>query len=399
VVYFGFPFETIEPGQRAAVMGRVLDFLDECLVVTVDTVIASPENGSAHNTPPVFQGTADAGVASLDRVEAQIEHAGQYWTGSEWVTATTWSTATGTSSWSYSMAFLSDDGDYTLRARAWTTDPYSDTSPAEVTFTYDTLPPTSTLLITPTNGITVSAAVGVVLEWEPVDPGGGSPVSYVVKLDGQIVHTTTQTFYTVAQITSGPHTWEVRVIDAAGNASDWTVGTFFVDRYQVWLPVVVYEEAPSPPPCVDVIVNGGFETDEGWTLNNLAVYAIDPVHAGLRSARVGIPPGESGIFAYSSVMQVVTLTEGSSATLSVWVYPIGVGGDPEDYFYIGVLDSEGVYHALDYWQSDTQDWELRQYNLSAYVGQTVTIYIGAVNDGDDDTAALYVDDVVVEVCP
>jgi bacillopeptidase F (M6 metalloprotease family) len=63
------------------------------------------------------------------------------------------------------------------------------------------------------------------------------------------------------------------------------------------------------------------------------------------------------------------------------------------------LDSEGVYHALDHWQSDAQDWELRQYDLSAYVGQTVTVYVGTRNDGDDDTSALYVDDVKVEVCP
>jgi len=255
------------------VMAEVLGFLDECLVVAVDTVIASPEDGSAHSTPPAFQGTAGAGMAPLDRVEVQIERGGQYWTESEWVTTTTWLTATGTASWSYSKSFLSDDGDYTLRARAWTTDPYSDTSPAEVTFTYDTLPPTSTLLITPTNGITVSAAAGVTLEWEAVDPGDGSPVSYVVKLDGQIVYTTTQTFYTIAQIASGPHTWEVQVIDAAGNASGWAVGAFSVDRYQYWLPMVVYEEAPpSPPPCVDVVVNGGFETEEGWKKNKLVVY-------------------------------------------------------------------------------------------------------------------------------
>jgi hypothetical protein len=28
----------------------------------------------------------------------------------------------------------------------------------------------------------------------------------------------------------------------------------------------------------------------------------------------------------------------------------------------------------------------------------VTLYIGVRNDGDDDTAALYVDDVVLEIC-
>jgi hypothetical protein len=401
VVYFGFPFETIEPGQRAAVMGRVLDFVDECLVMTVDTDIASPVDGSAHNVLPDFLGTAGAGAATLDRVEVQVERAsdGRRWNESEWVTTTVWLTATGTSVWSYTLPALSD-GDYALRARAWTTDPYSDTTPAEVVFTYDTVSPTTTTLITPTNGITVSSAADLTLEWEPVDPGGGSPVSYVVKLDGQIVYTTAQTFYAVAQIASGPHTWEVQVIDAAGNASDWTPGDFYVSRHYVWLPLVMREEAEPPEPaCTDVIVNGGFESDEGWVLNRLAVYTTGLVHSGLRSARVGIPPGEAGIFAYSSVMQVVTLTEGSSATLSLWVYPIREEGDTGDYHYIGVLDSEGVYHALDHWQSNAQDWELHQYDLSTYVGQRVTLYAGTVNDGDDDTSALYVDDVTLEVCP
>jgi bacillopeptidase F (M6 metalloprotease family) len=41
---------------------------------------------------------------------------------------------------------------------------------------------------------------------------------------------------------------------------------------------------------------------------------------------------------------------------------------------------------------------VRQYDLSSYLGQTVTLYIGARNDGDGDTAALYVDDVVLEIC-
>jgi N-acetylmuramoyl-L-alanine amidase len=401
VINFGFPFETIEPGQRAAVMGRVLDFLDECLAVAVDTDIASPVDGSAHNVLPDFLGTADAGAAALDRVEVQIERDGEYWTESEWVTGTTWLTATGTSVWSYTLPVLSD-GDYTLRARAWTTDPYSDTTPAEVVLTYDTVPPTTTSLITPTNGITVSSAADVTLEWEPVDPGGGSPVSYVVKLDGQIVYTTTQTFYAVAQIASGPHTWEVQVIDAAGNASGWTPGDFYVSRHYVWLPLVMREEPEPPgPACTDVIVNGDFESDEGWVLNRLAVYTTTQAHAGARSARVGIPPGEAGggQTIFSSVMQVVTLTEGSSATLSLWVYPIGEGGDTGDYHYIGVLDSEGVYHGLDHWQSDARDWELHQYDLSTYVDQRVTIYVGTVNDGDDDTATLYVDDVAVEICP
>ncbi|MBN1814384.1 MAG: fibronectin type III domain-containing protein [Anaerolineae bacterium] len=399
VVYFGFPFETIEPGMRAAVMGQVLDFLDECLAMTVDTTITSPVDGSAHNSLPDFLGTAGAGAAALDRVEVQIERGdGQYWTESEWSIAETWLVAGGTDAWSYTLPALSDSG-YTLRARAWTTDPYSDTSPAEVIFTYDTISPTAAALITPTGGITVSSPV-VALSWG-APPDDGSLLSYVVRLDGQTVATTTQTVYTLTHhIANGPHTWGVQVVDAAGNHSNWVTDIFIVYRHNVWVPLVMREESEPPgPTCTNVVVNGGFESDGGWKLNNLAVYATDQVHSGARSARVGIPPGEPGIFVYSSVMQVVTLTEGSSATLSLWLYPIGEGDDSGDCHYTGILAQGGVYQSLGTWQSDARAWEQRQYDLSAYIGQTVTIYIGTKNDGDGDTAALYVDDVAVQICP
>jgi hypothetical protein len=381
-------------------MAQVLGFLDECLAMTVDTTISSPSDGSAHNSLPDFHGTAGAGAAALDRVEVQVEREddGRYWAEGAWVITETWLVASDTSVWSYTLPALSDDG-YTLRARAWTTDLYSDTSPAEVTFIYDTVAPTSTVLITPTGGITLSAAGGVTLEWTAVDPGGGSPVSYVVELDGQAVCTTTGTSCVVAQVGVGSHTWQVQVKDAAGNASGWASDEFNVSGYAVWLPLVT-REGPSPPPsCTDAIVNDGFESDEGWVLNQLAVYTTGLTHSGARSARVGILPDEAGEFAYSSVMQVVTLTEGSSATLSVWVYPIGEAGDIGDAHYIGIWTQVDAYVPLETWQSDARTWELHQYDLSPYIGQAVTLYIGTRNDGDDDTAALYIDDVQVQICP
>jgi len=85
----------------------------------------------------------------------------------------------------------------------------------------------------------------------------------------------------------------------------------------------------------------------------------------------------------------------------LWVYPIGEGGDLEDGHYVNLRDESGDYYSLDLWQSDARAWELREYDLSDHVaqlaGQTVTLYIGTRNDGDDDTAALYVDDVVLEI--
>jgi len=400
LVHFGFPFETIHPDDRADVMARVMGFLDLCLP-PVNTHIASPADGSAHNVVPSFEGTAEAGgAAPLDRVEVQVrrEADGAYWTGSAWSPAETWVTATGTVSWTYPLTMSLTDGDYRLRARAWTAGGDVDSSPAEVVFTYDTISPTATTLITPTGGVAIAALPGVTLEWQPVGPDGGSPLAYRVELDGE-PYTTTRSVYTVTHVADGPHTWRVQVFDAAGNRSAWATDTFTVSRLHRWLPLAVCNFEEGQAPCSDIIVNGGFESDEGWTLNRLAAYDTTVVHSGARSARVGIPPGEPGEAAYSSVSQVIAVTGGSSAALRVWVYPIGEGDDLGDYHYIGLRDGAGVYHSLDHWSSDGRAWERREYDLSAYLGQTITLYIGVRNDGDDDTAAMYVDDVSLEVCP
>jgi len=400
LVYFGFPFETIRPGQRPAVMERVLDFLDECLGAPVDTEIVVPAYGSAHNSAPPFEGTARAqGAAVLDRVEVQIQRGSQYWAESGWVTSESWLTATGKGVWSYTLPSLSD-GEYHLRARAWTLDPYSDTSPAEVVFVYDTVSPTGATLITPTGGVAFASATGIVLEWQPVGPDGGSDLAYVVMLDGRQLHTTTQSAYTVTQIADGPHTWGVQVLDAAGNRSGWVTATFSIARECIWLPLVVRGFEAPPGECIDAVVNGGFESDEGW-ISNRAAYTTTNFHSGARSVQVGILPGEpgGGKLVYSSVRQEVTLASGSSAELRLWVYPIGEGGDSDDWHYVVLYDQWDGYHLLEMWQSNGRAWEQRQYDLSAYLGQTVRLYVGARNDGDDDTAALYVDDVALEVCP
>jgi N-acetylmuramoyl-L-alanine amidase len=240
VVYFGFPFETIHPAQRAGVMDRTLGFLDECFVPSIETQIASPADGGAHNSLPAFGGTAETeSPFTLDRVEVQVQRVdtGQYWRGGEWGTET-WLTAGGTAAWSYTLPALPAEGDYRLRARAWVTGSGVETTPEQVTFTYDTVSPTATSLITPTGGVTITAPT-VSMEWQPVGPDGGSPLAYVVRVDGTIVYTTTQSSLVYGgYLPNGPHTWAVQVIDAAGNRSGWVSGTFNTERYHFWLPIL-----------------------------------------------------------------------------------------------------------------------------------------------------------------
>lgn len=272
LVYFAFPFETIEADARPAVMGRILDFLDECLLpLDVNTVITTPPEGAAYNFPPPFAGTAEVQGAialihqvgptqtpGVSHVEVQIEQDGRYWSGEDWGTTPAWVTASlTTDTWSYDLApILDGDGDYVLRARAWAIGGISDTTPAQVTFTYDTISPTATVLVTPTGGVMVTAD-RVRLEWQPVSDTG-SPVAFVVALDGEVLTPTTASVYTLTAIAEGPHTWGVQVVDRAGNRSAWVTDTFVVARQRVFLPLILRDFAPPPPG----LVNGSFETDD-----------------------------------------------------------------------------------------------------------------------------------------
>jgi hypothetical protein len=392
VVVFGFPFETIQPDRRSAVMSAVLGFLDECAHPAVDTSISSPSYGSAYSTLPIFAGTAQP--ASVSRVEVQIQDSatGQYWNGSHWVTSATWLEATGDEAWSYALPPSLPEADYRLRARAQISPGNYDESPAETAFTYDTTPPASTSLIAPTGGATISALPELTLDWSDVAPDAGSELSYLVDLDG-VRHPTSSSFYTTS-VSEGTHTWGVQVVDAASNESEWVNDTFIVDREHARLPLVQKGPSGGVPACHDLIVNGGFESDGGWLFNGHAAYVTTHFHSPHRSAQVGHDKA-----AYSSVRQEIVLPEGSSATLRLWLYPISEGNDPDDLHYVWLRDQWWDSHPLELTTSDAREWRQGEYDLTPYMGQRVTIFVGALNDSDGDAASIFVDDVELEFCP
>ncbi len=415
VVHFAFPFETISADMRSAVMARVMDFLDECVIRAVDIVITSPTYAGIYSAAPPFAGVATAQGGEIARVEVQIEQDGRYWSGSDWVSETVWLTATGTTSWSYDLApALETDGEYSLAARAWlgayrgasTVSALSGeggpiiqasdgdmSGTAEVQFIYDATPPEAATLITPTGGVVIPALPAAVLRWQPPPPDGGTPYQFALDVDGQRI-TVTEPVYTCTFPSEGEHTWGVQVVDLAGNASPWVMTTFVVRREKVFLPVVMRGFTAGPPPPPPGLLNGGFETDEGWTLNRLAAYTTTLARSGVRSVRLGIPPGEPGQYVYSSVSQTFVVPA-EATTLTLWVY-MESEGDPDDLFYVSLRVADGQLHFLGTWRPGDGaegQWVRRQYDLRPYAGQQVTLYIGVKNDGDDLTAAMYVDDV------
>ncbi|MCS7282019.1 MAG: hypothetical protein NZ769_01460 [Anaerolineae bacterium] len=179
-----------------------------------------------------------------------------------------------------------------------------------------------------------------------------------------------------------------------GRALNFLTNQPSVVRHRVFLPLVLRNFAAVSP---SALVNGNFETDEGWTLGNLATYDPSLARSGARSMRLGIPPGEPGRYVYSSISQTFVVPEGPAVTLSLWAY-IRTGGDRDDLFYVSLYDGSGQYRLLDSWRPGDlpeNTWVERKVDLTSYAGQRITLYIGVKNDGDNQTAALNVDDVEV----
>ncbi|MGD9099017.1 MAG: hypothetical protein PVF45_00955, partial [Anaerolineae bacterium] len=205
----------------------------------------------------------------------------------------------------------------------------------------------------------------------------------------QVVYTPTAPLF----LSSGVYTWRVQAFDAAGNHSPWTPPrTFVIAGHNLYLPVL-HKNFHTVAAEMDLIVNGGFETDEGWDMSTTgyaASYVTAPVHSGQRAGQAWVPAGQH---AYSSLAQTIALPAQHTLVLSLWFYPTYEDDDEGDVQYVSLIDSSGTSHLLWLARQDDREWLEMELDLTPYRGQTVTLRFGVRNDGDDATAALVVDDV------
>jgi YVTN family beta-propeller protein len=156
--------------------------------------------------------------------------------------------------------------------------------------------------------------------------------------------------------------------------------------------------ATSTPGCTDLIRNGGFETDEAWTIPQTAGtagYSTDQHHTGQRSMRLG---GTDRSF--STAYQIFDVPgDAHDVTLSFWYYPL-CADTAHDYQYVLVLDDAtgGILEWLRKEALDARQWTLRQHPLDAYKGRRIRIHFSVYNDGTAGATSMYVDDVSVPIC-
>ncbi len=398
LIYVGFPLETIYPqSTRDAVMSRAMAFLDACVPPPgPDTAIASPADGAAYNVLPAFDGTA-AAAGGVSAVQVAILSGTHYYDGSTFVLVETWLTATGTSIWSYSLPSLLD-GEYGLRARAIESGAISDTTPAAITFTLDTVAPAIPTLITPTGGITLPTSAPT-FAWT----GGGDSSGFDFELDGVVETLNTPTLSVTRGVTEGLHTWRLRAFDRAGNYSDWSgFATFSSFVYKLHLPLVAKNLAPT---CYEAITNGGFELGfAGWITPSFTpqpALVANPVFTGAQSVRVGSGITSTGVvtaLAFSSVQQNVTIpVTATAATLEFQRYRIS-GDTVNDLQFVAVLSGTPEPDYLMYERVNDPQWIAAQFDLMEYVGQSINLRFSVKNDGTGGATGMYVDSITLQIC-
>ena len=153
--------------------------------------------------------------------------------------------------------------------------------------------------------------------------------------------------------------------------------------------------------CQNIIVNGDFESDMGWSLaGSLSpIYSADQVYQGNLAAQLGNSEQEQ--FGHSAVNQLVTLpADATSATLSFWYYPISldlIGGDNQGLL---IYDSSFTFARKRLWWDieKEQMWKQQTHDLSAFLGEEINLHFLVINDDDVVPSSMFLDDVKLEVC-
>ena len=192
-------------------------------------------------------------------------------------------------------------------------------------------------------------------------------------------------------------------------------------RDRPWPTATPTASPTRPPGCVNLIANGGFESDAAWQINNTvypAGFVTFPVYSGARALRAGIVHPPHNVYSYSSAQQTITIPAGPAAvTLRYQLFatttgtrakltpPAIVPTSPldraqltDDVQMVLLFDSAGQQHVLLFQRQWYSAWQQHTADLSAFRGQAVTLYFGVFNNGTGGVTGLYVDEVAVNYC-
>ncbi|MFN8439301.1 MAG: M20/M25/M40 family metallo-hydrolase [Caldilineaceae bacterium] len=158
-----------------------------------------------------------------------------------------------------------------------------------------------------------------------------------------------------------------------------------------------------PGSCSNLLTNGDLEGTNGWSFGTTPYAAgivPSPVHNGQWALRMGLPAEVSNRTAHSSAYQLVAIPADAAQVMLRYWEKTGGSQDGADYHEALLLDSGyNVLHLIDRsFAAGNDSWTERNFDLTAYRGQTVVVYLNVYNDGTGTQQWNYVDDIALLSC-
>jgi hypothetical protein len=152
---------------------------------------------------------------------------------------------------------------------------------------------------------------------------------------------------------------------------------------------------------IEFVSNGGFENGlAGWSVDIAVpppVVGTERPHSGANAVLLGTITGTTEPLGDVQISQVMTLDPNSNVTLGFWEWPFTTDSVTFDQEYVRVtpINPPGATVVLMNEARNDQTYIHREFDLSAFAGQTIKLTFGVHQDGFGDVTGVFVDDITL----
>jgi hypothetical protein len=144
----------------------------------------------------------------------------------------------------------------------------------------------------------------------------------------------------------------------------------------------------------DILSNGDFEAEGGWTLTAGATRTPSVIFNGRQALRLGLSQGNPGAIDSTAIQTVTIPLSATLAQLNLRVSPVTSEIQPDNdaqYATVSLSGTVSVSRTLFWTLSNAQAWQRYSFDLTPFAGETIVLRLGVLNNGLGGQTGMYVD--------